>query len=128
MCDGILLSVQDGYPLCVNVASPSLSTQNKAVCQRLIKNNEEVSDECSSGMMRMVCVVHSILVLCVQAIASYLCGIEDLSTSIRWRRQLRELVHEYKEAIQNYKLQIQRYETEIKQIETAIENKGKFIS
>ena len=50
----------------------SLSSQEKAKYQRGIKGWEEVSDECSSGMMRVVHVAHLYLVcvLCVQYIAS----------------------------------------------------------
>ena len=42
----------------------SLSSQEKARCQRMIKTYEEVSDECSSGMMRVVHVAHSIPGVC----------------------------------------------------------------
>ena len=42
----------------------SLSSQEKAECQRGIKDKEEVSDECSSGMMRVVHVAHSIPGVC----------------------------------------------------------------
>ena len=42
----------------------SLSSQKKAVYQRWIKNYEGVSDECSSGMMRVVHVAHSIPGVC----------------------------------------------------------------
>ncbi len=47
-------------------ASPSLphSSQNKEFCQKRIKYNEEVSDECSSGVMRVVHVDHSIPGVC----------------------------------------------------------------
>ena len=38
----------------------SLSSQEKAEYQREIKTYEEVSDECSSGMMRVVHLAHSI--------------------------------------------------------------------
>ena len=42
----------------------SLSSQKKAECQILIKINEVVSDECSSDMMRVVHVAHSIPGVC----------------------------------------------------------------
>ena len=42
----------------------SLSSQEKARCQRQIKYLEEVSDECSSGMMRVVHVAYSIPGVC----------------------------------------------------------------
>ena len=42
----------------------SLSSQEKAERQRVIKYFEEVSDECSSGMMRVVHVAHSIPGVC----------------------------------------------------------------
>ena len=47
-------------------ASPSLShsSQDKEVNQNLIKRCEEVSDECSSGVMRVVHVDHSIPGVC----------------------------------------------------------------
>ena len=42
----------------------SLSSQEKAECQEWIKDWEEVSDEYSSGMMRVVHVAHSIPGVC----------------------------------------------------------------
>ncbi len=47
-------------------ASPSLShsSQDKERCQNHIKIFEEVSDECSSGVMRVVHVDHSIPGVC----------------------------------------------------------------
>ena len=42
----------------------SLSSQVKSGYQRGIKYYEEVSDECSSGMMRVVHVAHSIPGVC----------------------------------------------------------------
>ena len=42
----------------------SLSSQEKARCQRWIKRYEGVSDECSSGMMRVVHVAYSIPGVC----------------------------------------------------------------
>ena len=51
----------------------SLSSQEKAKCQREIKYHEKVSDECSSGMMRVVHVAHSIPGVCsLCAVDSYL--------------------------------------------------------
>ena len=42
--------------LVIMAASPSLShsSQNKALRQGLIENNQEVSDECGSGVVRVV--------------------------------------------------------------------------
>ncbi len=47
-------------------ASPSLShsSQVKEACQNEIKEWEEVSDECSSGVMRVMHVDHSIPGVC----------------------------------------------------------------
>ncbi len=47
-------------------ASPSLShsSQDKEDYQNIIKDLEEVSDECSSGVMRVVHVDHSIPGVC----------------------------------------------------------------
>ncbi len=53
--------------LCVCMsASPSLShsSQDKELCQKEIKYYEKVSDECSSGVMRVVHVDHSIPGVC----------------------------------------------------------------
>ena len=48
------------------VVSPSLShsSQRKAECQWLIEYNEQVSDECSSGVMRVWHVAQSIPDVC----------------------------------------------------------------
>ncbi len=64
MCSSPLLLVQDGR-VCMS-ASPSLShsSQKKERHQNVIKNYEEVSDECSSGLMRVVHVDHSIPGVC----------------------------------------------------------------
>ena len=94
--------------------------------QRWMKSYEEVCDECSSGVMRMVHVAHSIpgVCSCVQYITRCLIKKEDPITSNVKRKELKKKVQEYERYIKDYKLQIDRYETEIKLIET--EN-GEFI-
>ena len=105
----------------------SLSSQEKAEYQRRIKHYEEVSDECSSGMMRVVHVAHLYLVcvLCVQSIARYQSGIEDPNTREEEREELKYNIQLWENNIQHYKLKLSTRETEIKQIET--ENKGESI-
>ena len=74
-------------------ASPSLShsSQVKEYNQKYIKRNEEVSDECSSGVMRVGHVDHSIpgvCVLCVQRIAGLQRELLDPSTTSERRSML----------------------------------------
>ena len=105
----------------------SLSSQEKAEWQRGIKACEVVSDECSSGVMRVVHVAHLYLVcvLCVQLIAGGQSEIEDPNTREEEREVLKYSIQLWENNIQHYKLYLSTCETEIKQIET--ENKGESI-
>ncbi len=88
----------------------SHSSQEKKYYQKRMKLNEEVSDECSSGVVRVVHVDHSIpAVLCMQVLARDKRKLEAPS-SIDEKRTLEEGVQRLERWIQRYKEALERNE------------------
>ena len=106
-------------------ASPSLSlsSQSKAVYQRWVREREEVSDECSSGVVRVVPSPHLMCVLCVQLLADYQSQLESPSITAEERRRLQDQVQEHESYIRDYKDSIAHYEKKIEEHEAAIASK-----
>ena len=102
-------------------ASPSLShsSQVKAMWQRQIEINQEVSDECGSGVVRVVQEAQSIpgvCVLCVQNIARLQSRLLDPSTSEGRRARLEEEVQECKGYIQGCNADIAQLNSEMAEL------------
>ena len=95
----------------------------------MIKKLEKVSDECSSGMMRVMHVAHSIwylvCVLCVQDKADYQLEMEHPNTSEERRLELEyQEIPILKDTIKDLKPRLNKFVLEKKQI---MENKGESI-
>jgi len=106
-------------------ASPSLSlsSQDKAVYQREMRRREEVSDECSSGVVRVVPSPHLMCVLCVQELADCQSQLESPSITAEERWRLQDEVQEYESHILTYKAGIAHCEKKIEEHEAAIASK-----
>ena len=98
--------------------SPSLShfSQEKASWQRRIEYYKEVSDECSSGVVRW-CMRPRPLpgdAICVQCIASDLEELKDPSISEGRREGLERSVKSWKEAIQGHQATIEFFDSQLR--------------
>ena len=102
----------------------SLSSQDKAENQGWIRRLEEVSDECSSGVVRVVPSPYLMCVLCVQRIADRRRQLESPSSiTDEWRRDLQDEVQSSELSIQFYKDSIADDEKKIEEHEAAIASK-----